>query len=92
MTHEYNLVKIEDPSNHNFGNILINTPDGAFVRRLDQHNIPKSHKIAEDDGTPMDRINMEDFLEKVETDKCLGTYTYSVETIDGGEARVAVTK
>ena len=92
MTCEYQIINIDNPSSPNFGNSLINSSEGLFLRRLDQSHKPKSSKIAQDDGTPTDQLDIDDLVKKANTTQCSGTYTQHVHKIDGGEALVAVSK
>ena len=92
MTCEYQIINIDNPSSPNFGNSLINSSEGLFLRRLDQNQKPKNSRIAEDDGTPIDQLDIDDLVRKANTSQCSGTYTQHVQKIDGGEATIAITK
>ena len=92
MNCEYQIINIDNPLSQNFGNSLITSNEGFFIRRLDQNKKPKDSRVAEDDGTPISQLNIDDLIRKANTTACSGTYTQNVQKIDGGEARIAVSK
>ena len=92
MKYSCEIAKFLDQEHSNCMNELIAYPFGYFLRRLDQVNMPIDRKIAQDDGTSINEINLQDLSQILKGIKCSGTYSYTIKTKDGGNTRIAISK
>ncbi|HPT65759.1 MAG TPA: hypothetical protein PK257_00415 [Candidatus Woesebacteria bacterium] len=74
-------------------NSLIETQDKIFiVRVLSEHFSKPDSLTAQDDGIPMENINIPELIERVKNNDCLGTYSYNVHQINGDLTKVAASR